>query len=290
MPKTIEDAFGVFHTSLTPFTAETEAVKSHRTSLKQCLENNFNMYNFIRTGSTGNATGISGYSDSDYFAIIPTEKLKSNSASTLAELRTALEIRFPRTGVYVDSPAVVCPFGIMAAQTTEIVPADYIKTENGYNIYDIPDRNGGWIRASPLAHNSYVNSINDKLNKKVKPLIRFLKAWKYYNNVPISSFYLEIRVAKYAMGEQSIIYSIDIYNIFKYLMDNDLPAVIDPTGISGYIYPCSTEAKKVYALSKLKSAFARAEKARTAESNNNISDAFYWWNLLYNYNFPKYSI
>ena len=160
---------------------------------------------------------------------------------------------------------------------------------NGYKIYEIPDRSGGWMNASPLAHNSYVSAVNDKLNKKVKPLIRFLKAWKYYNNVPISSFYLEIRVTKYATSETSIVYSIDIKNIFKYLFEHDLPMVIDPTGISGYIYPCSTEAKKIDALSKVKTAFTRAEKAREAEENGRISDAFYWWNLLYNNNFPKYS-
>jgi hypothetical protein len=289
MPKTIEEAFGVFHTRLTPYTTETEAVKKHRVSIKTCLENNFGMTDFVRTGSTGNGTGISGFSDTDYFAVIPSDKLKTNSATSLAEIRAALETRFPKTGIYVDSPAVACPFGSGGAENTEIVPADYVRTSNGYKIYEIPDRSGGWMNASPLAHNTYVSTINDKLGKKVKPLIRFLKAWKYFNNVPISSFYLEIRVAKYAAGESSIIYAIDIKNILRHLADNDLPAVIDPTGISGYIHPCSTDAKKVDALSKLKTALSRAEKANEAESNKKITDAFDWWNLLYNYNFPKYS-
>lgn len=289
MPKTIDEAFGIFHTRLTPYSTETDAVRRHRASIKSCLENNFGMTDLLRTGSTGNATGISGYSDTDYFAVIPSDKLKTNSATSLSEIRAAFEVRFPKTGIYVDSPAVVCPFGSGGAENTEIVPADYVKMSNGYKIYEIPDRNGGWMNASPLAHNSYVNGINDKLSKKVKPLIRFLKAWKYYNNVPISSFYLEIRVTKYAASETSIVYSIDIKNIFKYLFEHDLSAVIDPTGISGYIYPCSTEAKRIDALSKVKTAFTRTENAREAEENGRISDAFYWWNLLYNNNFPKHS-
>ena len=46
-------------------------------------------------------------------------------------------------------------------------------------------------QASPDAHNAYVASIDTKFGGKVKPLIRFIKAWKYFRDVPISSFYLE---------------------------------------------------------------------------------------------------
>jgi hypothetical protein len=289
MPKTIEQGFDDFHTRLTPNLTESKELTSFRKSLNDCLVSNFGMTNFFRTGSTGNGTGVSGYSDADYFAVIPTENLKKNSASSLREIREVLEKRFPRTGIYVDSPGVVCPFGQTAVGITEIVPADYIKESNGNKIYHIPDTNDGWMYASPLAHNKYVTGQNDRLSKKVKPLIRFLKAWKYMCNVPISSFYLEIRVTKYCEGENSIVYSIDIKKIIKYLLDNELPAVIDPTGISGYIYPCKTETKKTDALSKLNTALSRAEKARDAEGNNNIKDAFYWWNMFFNGNFPSYS-
>ena len=91
---------------------------------------------------------------------------------------------------------MVCPFGSLSAETTEIVPADFYKLVDGNNIYEIPDGSGGWMKAGPKAHNQYVADVNKKLKYKVKPLIRFLKAWKYYCNVPISSFYLEIRGSK----------------------------------------------------------------------------------------------
>lgn len=288
MPKTINRGFEILHSNLTPNLTETRLIKSHRESIKKCLESNFSMANFFRTGSTGNGTSISGYSDTDYFASIPGTELKKNSATSLREIKEALHNRFPNTGVYVDSPAVVCPFGISDAETFEIVPAHYINQEKNYNVYDIPDGNNSWMRASPLAHNQYVSDINKKLGNKVKPLIRFLKAWKYYCNVPISSFYLEIRTVKYAEKENSIVYSIDIYNIIKLLFDKDLPAVIDPTGISGYIQPCKSDAKKEEALLKLKTAKSRTEKARLAESEENIKEAFDWWNKFFNSKFPSY--
>lgn len=93
---------------------------------------------------------------------------------------------------------LVCPFGSSKSETTEIVPADYVGESGDYKIYDIADCSGGWMRASPDAHNDYVRIIDDRLGGKVKPLIRFIKVWKYYRDVPISSFYLELRVAKYA--------------------------------------------------------------------------------------------
>lgn len=163
-----------------------------------------------------------------------------------------------------------------------------MRDENGKSVYDIADGNGGWMKASPSIHNAYVRDINSNLSNKVKPLIRYIKAWKYYKNVHISSFYLELRTTKYAEKESSIVYSIDIKNILKFLFDNDLPAIQDPKGISGYINPCKTDTMKDDSISKLETALSRAEKAREAEIKGNIKDAFYWWDLLFDNNFPSY--
>jgi len=290
MAKTISEGFDTFHTRLTPSSSETETLKKHRESIGSCLKTNYQMTNFFRTGSIGNGTSISGYSDTDYFAVIPTNNLKENSASSLRLIQETLSNRFPTTGVYVDSPAVVCPFGTRASENTEVVPADYVRQTNGFNVYDIPDTNGGWMRASPSAHNSYVSEANSKdgIARKVKPLIRFIKAWKYYRNVPINSFYLELRVTKFALGESSILYPFDIKNIFKHLIDINLAAMQDPMGISGLISPCSSETRKAEALSKLKTAQTRAQNAYDCEQAGNIKDAVYWWNMVYDNNFPSY--
>jgi len=253
------------------------------------MKRNFEITRFFQSGSFGNGTSIRGYSDVDYFASIPAKNLKQNSATTLREVRDALDIRFPDTGVHVDTPAVVVPFGTDASETTEVVPAKFIeKDKDGNHIYEIADGSGGWLKTSPDAHNSYIAEINDKFGGKVKPLIRFLKAWKCYRSVPISSFYLAMRVAKYASQQDYIAYSWDVRNIFKWLLDNQLAALQDPEGISGYISPCPTDAKKADALSKLDTAFTRAEKAREAEKADKISKAFEWWNLVYAEKFPAF--
>ena len=288
--RTVTQGFTDFLRTLTPTTVESQAAKNHRASIKTCLESNFNMTRFFRTGSFGNGTSISGYSDVDYFAEIPTCKLKENSTTTLGEVRDALKRRFPNTGVRVSCPAVLIPFGTDAKESTEVTPANYIEDteEDGYRVYKIPNCSGGWMRSSPSAHNAYVRGVDEDLNGKVKPLIRFIKAWKYYQNVRISSFYLELRVAKYAAGESSIVYDIDVKRVFSHLHDIQLAQMQDPMGISGYISPCSTQTQLDDAKSKLTTALTRAQKARDAEDEGDTKEAFYWWNRLYASNFPSY--
>ncbi len=289
MVKTVEAGFREFHGRLTPTSGESQAAKNHRASIEACLQENFEITQFFRTGSFGNGTSIRGYSDVDYFAVIPTKNLKQKSDATLRQVRNVLDVRFPDTGVAVDTPAVVVPFGTDASESTEVVPADFINIDNdGHSIYEIADGDSGWMKTSPDAHNAYIAEVDKKLGGKVKPLIRFLKAWKCYRNVPIYSFYLAMRVAKYASQENSIVYSIDVRNIFKLLCDNQLAALQDPQGISGYITACSSEAKKSDALSKLATAFTRAEKAREAESAEKFSEAFDCWNLVFAGKFPAY--
>lgn len=288
MPRDIKQGFDDFHNKLKASAAETAAAKSHRASIEACLKSNFGLSRFTRIGSFGNGTNINAHSDVDYLACLPTSALTETSTASLVKVKNALDARFPNTGVKVSTPAVVCPFGTCKSEDTEVVVADYIREERGFKVYEIADDNNGWMKVCPDAHNYYVSVVDKKHDGKVKPLIRFIKAWKYYRDVPINSFYLEMRVAKYADAESIIIYDIDVKNILAMLMDNELAAMQDPMGVAGYIYPCKTEAFKQDALSKLKTAATRAEKAREAEADKDTKMAFDWWRLLYNDNFPTY--
>ena len=84
----------------------------------------------------------------------------------------------------------------------------------------------------------------------------------------ISSFYLELRVAKYAEGESSIIYDIDVKRVFcgisigyRIWRTNARPK----GDFRIILSPCSTDAQLDDAKSKLATALARAQKARDAE-------------------------
>ncbi|MGA6119580.1 hypothetical protein [Sphingobacterium anhuiense] len=291
MAKTLQEAFVIFISWLQPLNSEHNKAISHKQSVKNCMEKNFDCSQLLETGSFGNGTGVRHFSDTDYFAICPNNKFLNDSTLTLRKVKEALQYTFWNTeGIEVSSPAVKIPFGSYASETLELTPATrngLVETPVGNKYsYDIPDNTGGWMKSSPGAHNAYVQREDKRLNGKLKPLIKLVKAWKYYNNVPISSFYLELRVTKYAEKENSIIYDIDLYNFFKFLYEYDLPKIQDPMGISGYIKACSTDVKRNDTMSKIKTAFNRASNAYSYRDTNQ-ENAFYWWNLLFNDCFPR---
>lgn len=287
--RTVEQGFESFHSVIIPSSYQSGKATSHKSSITSRLEYYYDLSQLFYSGSANNGTDVASLSDVDFFASIPTNKLKDNSSTSLREIKECLQNRFKSTRVYVDSPAIVLDFGSGVWDTAEVIPAYFVKkTAKGKNIYNIPNGSGGWMRSSPSTHNAYVTFHNNRLNKKLKPLIRFIKAWKYYSDVPISSFYLELRVTKLMEEEKSIIYDIDLNSIFQKLKNNNLAAIQDPEGISGLIYPCASDAAKITALSKLDTAVIRIQKAREAESSGSIKEAFEWWDKVFSYNFPYY--
>ena len=179
MPRTIHEGFEDFLEKLRASAPESQAATGHRTSIEASLRNNFGLKRFARIGSFGNGTSISGYSDVDYLASLPTSQLTRSSTYSLAKVRNVLDVRFPLTGVRVNSPAITVPFGTRRSETTEVVPADFIKEVNGFKVYEIADGSGDWMQVCPDAHNAYVARVDNALAGRVKPLIRFVKAWKF---------------------------------------------------------------------------------------------------------------
>lgn len=288
MVKTVEEGFRVFHGTLTPTREESQAAKKHQASIHDCLIKHFEITRFFPTGSFGNGTSIRGYSDVDYFACIPTKNLKPNSFTTLQEVQKALSACFPKRKISLKEPAVVVHFGGAISRPVEVVPAKLMKRKaDDKPIYEIANGsgNGGWQLSSPDVHNQYVREVNSEFDGKVKQLVSLLKAWKYYCDAPIKSFYLEIFVTNYASQKNSILYSKDVKSILASLWNNQLSALKDPKGISESIQPCSSEEQKADALCKLQIALERAQKAREAEKRGDISGALASWNDVYNKRF-----
>lgn len=290
MATTITSAFEQLATKLIPSQTERDASSKHRESVEAKLKDSLAITNFFQTGSSGNGTSLSGYSDADYFAVIPHYNQRDDSYYMLVKVKEVLQERFPSTDIYIRTPAVICDFGTNGSERLEVVPAYYIEQDSptGSNIYKIPDHDRSWIRSAPRAHNSYVTEINTSLDNKLKPLIRLIKAIKYFNNIPVSSFYLEMRVAKWASTQKTIIYKYDVPAMLRELVNCDLAKMIDPAGISGYVSPCSTEAYRQDSVSKFNSALNRAINARNSEDSGKIQESFDYWDKVFGGEFPIY--
>jgi SMODS domain-containing protein len=288
--RSVEQGFSAFLGRLTPSDTERAKASSHRASIYAKLNDRFGVYRMFESGSFKHGTGVSGYSDVDYFVSLKSDR-PGLSSSTLAAVRDALRARFPNTYVHVSRPAVVLEFG-QGYERVEVIPA-YAKARltDGNMKFRIPGVLEEWMESTPETHLDYVNACNSKAGVEggAKQLARLAKAWKYYRDVPISSFYLEMRAAAYMATQSSIIYPLDMSYFLNSLQRLELAAMNDPTGSTGRIRPCSSDANLAIARSRLDTAVTRASKAVQLNNDGKTAAAFEQWDLLFNGQFPAFS-
>lgn len=288
MARTVNEGFEEFLHRLVPTQAQREAGASHRASVKSALASRLKVNSFFESGSFSHGTGVRNKSDVDVFVSLGETKPDS-SYSALTWVKGALERSFPRTGVRIRRPAVVVEFG-GGYETWEVIPA--FLTARGalsQHIYDIPGPGAGaaYIDSAPKEHLDYVNECNKTPHDgDAKDLARLIKAWKYYRNVPISSFYLEMRCAQHVANQSTYIHVWDVCQLLEELNRHQLAAMNDPKGATGRFYACSSDTTKEDALSKLEAAANRARKALDAHNADKPDDAFYYLDLLFGGKFP----
>ena len=281
---TINQHFIDLLSKLTPSSAENASYASHRASIEAKLESSFDVTYTLETGSFRSGTGVRYHTDLDILVSIPSSHQRDSSYNMLLAIKYALQERFGESGIYIRTPSVVCNFS--DGRTIEVTPGYYqYQTDDSYNVYKIPDYNSAWQIAAPSAHIAYVNRVNNKLDKKVKHVVGLIKAIKYAHDIPISSFYLEMRTAKYCDNETYISYAEDVQRVLNRLVNDELALMQDPVGIAGYIEPCSTDAKKKEALSKLTTARNRAKWAIDAEEAGKHAEALEWWGKVFDRSF-----
>lgn len=288
MARSVNDGFEVFLQRLVPTQAQRDAGASHRATVKAALEARLSVRRFFETGSFSHGTGVRGYSDIDALVSLGHDR-PGSSYTALNWVKDALSTRFPLTSVVIRRPAVVVRFG-GGYETWEVIPG-FLTSRGGKDqlVYDIPGPTpeANWIDAAPREHLTYVNEANAKPKKgDAKKLSRLIKAWKYYCNVPISSFYLEMRCAQHMKAQRAYIHVWDVCLLLENLYNNQLAAMNDPKGASGRISACSSESTRKDALSKLHTAAARARKALDASRADDPATAFYYLDLLFNGHFP----
>ncbi|AJE04158.1 nucleotidyltransferase family protein [Geobacter pickeringii] len=288
MSRTVNRGFNELLHRVTPTHTEAESSKTLHLSLANLLRSGYGLNDFVITGSLHNGTCITGCSDYDYFAVIPTNRLKADSAATVSEIKNYLDFHLHHGEVSEQVPGVRVAFGVGAKDVTVVIPADMVAEANGCRVYEMPNPAGGWMRTSPEAHGAYLKTLEQRLGPGVRNLIRLMKAWKYSAGVSISSFYLELVTAKYLEGVSSVVYDVDMHGILSHLFNTEMAPIQDPTGVSGHVPPCTAHSDFVAVKEELTLAFIRANKALEARLHYNVAEAFDWWHLVYNGKFLKY--
>lgn len=256
----------------TPTSTEFDAARAHRGSIETRLDAYLGVRDMFEIGSLKHGTGVWKHSDADY--LVSLKGIQPASPWTmLNSVKETLQGRFTSTEIVVRRPAVVCRF---SDGPVEVVPA-----YEGTAGYSIADPAEGWMTTFPKHHNSYVTDINTQHAGAVKKLARQVKTWKYLRNVPVSSCYLEMRSAKHMEGEKTYSPIWDLYLTLKKMRDAELAAMNDPTGLGSRFGSCSSESNRLDAMSKLRTAVSRAEKAKDHDKDGEHARAIEQLQLLF---------
>jgi hypothetical protein len=218
----------------------------------------------FESGSWTHGTSITAKSDVDYMAVA-TGRRPLWPSSALAAAKTAVTgCDWKITGVRVSSPVIGITYH--SQPHFEIAPAWYMGQVSGFSVYWIAGRGDEWVHSAPGAHLAYVNRQNGRLGKKVKPLVRLLKAWKHNVAAPVSSFYLEMRTAEYAAGEAVIVYDIGLHRVMSAIVTAGARDMNDPAHIVGRIPACASDEKRRRTLGLLATAIRDIHAADAARA------------------------
>ncbi len=241
MPRTIREAFELLTERLRTPPQETANQAGHRISIEACLRAKLGMTAFFMSGSFGNGTNIPGHSDVDRFAVLPADQWAQNSRVTLVAVKNALNGRFKTTIITMDPPGVRIDFRD-SEEVNEIIPVFEISRVGSSRVFIMPSHGlqlggAGWMNSAPEAHKNYVEVLDERWNGRLKPLIRLLKAWKYYNRInAVRSFYLEMFASSFvdrlphSLG--GIDYAVYLRAIFNELRAHQFPEINDPIQVA----------------------------------------------------------
>lgn len=286
-PRTVAHGFAEFSDKLTPRYAQPESAAVMLQKIESCLEQNFGLIFLAPYGSRGHGTHVAGYSAVDSFAVVPKSRLLEDSGAALAQIREELAKAIPEAFVTDGRPVVAVPFGERRSQRHHVVPAFQAGEKDGHDVFGIPAPRGRWIEICPGGHSVWINEIDDSLNKNLRPFIRVIKAWSYFNGDVIWPYYLELCAADFLLKDASIVYAHDLSKFFSYMVARNLAPFNDTAGCVEPVYGTSIPGKE-RAMIMLRSADQMAKRARECEKRDNTVDAYYWWRKIFNWRFCAY--
>lgn len=180
----------------------------------------------LLVGSYGKRTAIAPPTDVDVLFKMPYSEYKrydsyvgNGQSQLLQDIKKTLLSKYPSTKIRGDGQVVVIDFisyNVELVPTFDLVGSLYIpNTNNG----------GSWKQTNPKSEMENLNTSNKRSNGNTIKLIKMMKAWKSYCQVPIKSLVIELSVVKFLgswehYNKSSIYYDWMIRDYLQYLLHN----------------------------------------------------------------------
>lgn len=191
--------------ALTPDQVEDGETKHH--GVRKCLNRHYydsssETDNSFLIGSWGKDTRVRPPRDVDLYFVLPHsvyqkfENYSGNKQSALLqEVKGVLQATYSSTDMSGDGQVVLVKFNTI---NIEVVPV-FLLTNGRYWVPHTHD--GGFYKeADPNAELASISAADIVYNLNVRRLVRMLKAWQWWCDVPIKSFYIEILVPDFLQG------------------------------------------------------------------------------------------
>jgi hypothetical protein len=285
---TSEEAFKVFLGWLAPRDIELAKAAAHREEIRARLDRKFGVRHLYAGGSLHHRTGVHQVSGADYFCWLDMKR-PTSSASALTAMQKTLQRLYPDLTVRIARPAVVVDFAD-GAERVAVIPAFAGGETLGDHVrFRVPGVAQDWMSASPLAHGEWLERCNSTpgVLGGAKGLARLVRAWKHYRDVPISSFYLELRAAAFMAERSGVLYPYDLRDFLATVVRDGLAPIEDPSGVCGPVEAYLAPSTRNEAMSKAANAAGWAESALTQQRLGSMSNAFRQWNTLFGGRFPS---
>lgn len=204
----------------------------------------------------------------------------NKQSQLLQEVKGVLLTKFPYTDIRGDGPVVKVPF---TAYNVELAPA--FSLTGGGNWVCMTDSGGYYKKADYDAEFNLIKSSNDLTNGNTRNLIRMMKRWQGYCDVPLKSFWIELIAVEFLNNwehrdKSKLYYDWMVRDFLKHLEGKANGNVYAP-GTYETMYIGSAW------LTKATTARQRAEKACSLETtdSNSAGDE---WQKIFGADIPKY--
>jgi len=282
----VGNRFNTFLSNIELTSIQIEDARTKYNGVCKCLHDyyysqSYNVSTKLLVGSYGKNTAIAPPSYVDILFILPSSEftkyssLQGNGQSQLLQvIKIKLLEKYPSTTMRADGQVVMVNF---VSYNIEVVPS--FTGQNGNYIIPNTSSGGSWKFTNPNAEMDQISQSNKKTNGNTVKLIKLIKAWKYYCNVPIKSLVIELRAINFLnkwiyYDKSSIYYDWMVRDFLKELLEFKNHECQIPGINEKIVYGDEWE-------SKAKTALINAERACKLESEEKEDSATFEWKKIF---------